>query len=279
MNFCRLHRTYRDAQRVYMLMECCIGGEMYTIIRDRGRLDEPSSRYYCAAIIEALEYLHCRSIVYRDLKPENVLLQKDGIPKLVDFGFAKRLDEDDGRTWTFCGTAEYIAPEIVLNKGHDIAVDLWALGVFMYELLTGSPPFLCSDTMSTYNAILRGIESLVWPKYLSQDAITLIFNLCRKEPHQRLGYNRMQDVREASWYSMFDFEAFRSLKMKPPIIPNVSCSRSNVEFLPHISYNSPFLIDFDEQIRSDADTRNFEHFPVLDRFAIGRETSGWDRDF
>lgn len=87
--------------------------------------------------MEALEYLHRKSIVYRDLKPENMLLDRNGWPKLVDFGFAKKL-KNGGRTWTFCGTAEYVAPEIVLNKGHDLSVDIWALGIFMCELLTGS---------------------------------------------------------------------------------------------------------------------------------------------
>lgn len=87
--------------------------------------------------MEALEYLHRKNIVYRDLKPENMLLDRNGWPKLVDFGFAKKL-KNGGRTWTFCGTAEYVAPEIVLNKGHDLSVDIWALGIFMCELLTGS---------------------------------------------------------------------------------------------------------------------------------------------
>uniref|UniRef100_A0A915BHU3 cGMP-dependent protein kinase n=1 Tax=Parascaris univalens TaxID=6257 RepID=A0A915BHU3_PARUN len=247
-----LHRTYRDAQRVYMLMEYCIGGEIWTLIRERGRLDEPMARYYCAAALEALDYLHRRSIVYRDLKPENMLLQKDGIPKLVDFGFAKRLNSDGGQTWTFCGTAEYIAPEVVLNKGHSFSVDIWALGIFLYELLTGSPPFVNTDPMVTYNAILRGVGSLIWPKYLSDDAVNLIFNFCRREPHQRLGYGRMESIREDPWFNLFDFDAFRSLKMRPPFIPTVC---------------------------SDSDTRNFDNYPVLDRFATGVDETGWDSEF
>ncbi|VDM29435.1 unnamed protein product [Toxocara canis] len=208
-------------------MECCIGGDMYTLIRDRGRLDEPTVRYYCAAALEALDYLHQRSIVYRDLKPENMVIQRNGTPKLVDFGFAKRLNNTDGQTWTFCGTAEYVAPEIVLNNGHGISVDIWALGIFMYELLTGSPPFVSSNPTAVYNAILRGVESLVWPKYLSEDAVNLIFNFCRAEPHRRLGYGRIEDAREAPWFSLFDFDAFRTFRMQPPFIPTVNINRSS----------------------------------------------------
>jgi len=133
----RLHRTYRDEHRLYMLMEYCPGGEVWTALRNWGRFDEPTARFYVAAAVEAFDYLHRRLILYRDLKPENMLLDANGWPKLADFGFAKRLKTSEQRTWTFCGTAEYVAPEIILNKGQDTAVDLWALGIFTYELLSG----------------------------------------------------------------------------------------------------------------------------------------------
>ncbi|KAF2896719.1 hypothetical protein ILUMI_09457, partial [Ignelater luminosus] len=133
---CRLYRTFRDSKYVYMLLEACLGGEVWTILRDKGCFDDHTTRFITACVVEAFDYLHNRGIIYRDLKPENLLLDSQGYVKLVDFGFSKRLGYSS-KTWTFCGTPEYVAPETILNKGHDRAVDYWALGILMYELLTG----------------------------------------------------------------------------------------------------------------------------------------------
>jgi cGMP-dependent protein kinase len=141
-----------------MLMEACLGGELWTILRDRGHFDDGATLFYTACVIEAFDYLHSRNIIYRDLKPENLLLDSHGYVKLVrrsyfcylfkiklteqiliqvDFGFSKLLSVTS-KTWTFCGTPEYVAPEIILNKGHDRAVDYWSLGILIFELLTGT---------------------------------------------------------------------------------------------------------------------------------------------
>lgn len=109
--------------------------------------------------------------------------------KLVDFGFAKRLD-GGRKTWTFCGTPEYVAPEVILNKGHDISADYWSLGVLMFELLTGTPPFTGSDPMKTYNIILKGIDAIEFPRTITKNATVLIKKLCRDNPAERLGYQK-----------------------------------------------------------------------------------------
>lgn len=134
---CRLYRTYRDQKYVYMLMEACLGGEIWTILRNRGYFDEASGQFIIGCVLEAFQYLHARGIVFRDLKPENLLLDANGYVKLIDFGFAKYIGFSS-KTWTFCGTPEYVSPEVILNKGHDRAVDYWALGILVFELLTGA---------------------------------------------------------------------------------------------------------------------------------------------
>uniref|UniRef100_A0A914IBF0 Protein kinase domain-containing protein n=1 Tax=Globodera rostochiensis TaxID=31243 RepID=A0A914IBF0_GLORO len=248
----RLYKTFRDAEKLYMLMEYCPGGEVWTMLRNWGRFDEPTARFYCASALEAFDYLHRRMIIYRDLKPENMLLDANGNPKLVDFGFAKKLQSDGSRAWTFCGTAEYVAPEVILNKGQDCAVDLWSLGIFMFELLSGSPPFASTDPMHTYNSILRGVQLLAWPRYMGDNARNLICKFCRRDPTQRLGYGRIEDARQDIWFKGFDFTSFRRQTMRPPIRP---------------------------KIRGLTDTQNFDRYPSTDNFACGSDESGWDDDF
>lgn len=133
----KLFKTFKDRKYLYMLMESCLGGELWTILRDKGHFDDATTRFYTACVVEAFDYLHSRNIIYRDLKPENLLLDIQGYVKLVDFGFAKKL-QNGRKTWTFCGTPEYVAPEVILNRGHDISADYWSLGVLMFELLTGN---------------------------------------------------------------------------------------------------------------------------------------------
>lgn len=194
----RLFKTYKDAKYVYMLLEACLGGEVWTILRDRGCFDETTTRFITACVIEAFDYLHSRGIIYRDLKPENLLLDERGYVKLVDFGFSKNLGYT-GKTWTFCGTPEYIAPETILNKGHDRAVDYWALGIFMHELLTGNPPFTANDPMSVYQLILKGIDMIDFTRHnVGRSAQSLIKKLCRELPAERLGYQKggIQDLKK-----------------------------------------------------------------------------------
>ncbi|KAK6482012.1 cGMP-dependent protein kinase 1-like isoform X1 [Huso huso] len=249
----RLYRTFKDSKYLYMLMEACLGGELWTILRDRGSFEDSTTRFYTACVVEAFAYLHSKGIIYRDLKPENLILDHRGYAKLVDFGFAKKIGFGK-KTWTFCGTPEYVAPEIILNKGHDISADYWSLGILMYELLTGSPPFSGPDPMKTYNIILRGIDMIEFPKKITKNAANLIKKLCRDNPSERLGNlkNGVKDIQKHKWFEGFNWEGLRKGTLTPPIIPTVT---------------------------SPTDTSNFDSFPEDNEDPPPDDNSGWDTDF
>ncbi|XP_023326889.1 cGMP-dependent protein kinase, isozyme 1 [Eurytemora carolleeae] len=248
----RLFKTFKDKKYIYMLMEASLGGELWTILRDRGWFDDSTTRFYIGCVVSAFDYLHSRGIIYRDLKPENLLLDKEGYIKMVDFGFSKRIDSGR-KTWTFCGTPEYVAPEIILNKGHDRAVDFWSLGILMYELLAGTPPFTASDPMKVYNIILKGIDQIDVPRHISRVAVTLMKRFCKENPVERIGYQKdgVQDIKKHRWFQGFDWDGLNAKTLTPPILPAVA---------------------------SASDSSNFDKYP-RDENIPSDELSGWDKDF
>ncbi|CAE8637940.1 unnamed protein product, partial [Polarella glacialis] len=145
--------TFQDEKRLFMLLEYVNGGELFSYLRKQGRLTNEHARFYAAEIILAVGYLHTLHIVYRDLKPENLLIDCEGHMKITDFGFAKVVED---RTWTLCGTPEYLAPEIIQSKGHGKAVDWWALGILLFEMLAGYPPFYDENPFGIYQKVLAG---------------------------------------------------------------------------------------------------------------------------
>uniref|UniRef100_A0A6Q2X4S0 cGMP-dependent protein kinase n=1 Tax=Esox lucius TaxID=8010 RepID=A0A6Q2X4S0_ESOLU len=249
----RLFRTFQDSRYLYMLLEACLGGELWTLLRDRGPFDDSTTRFYTGCVVEGLAFLHARAIVYRDLKPENIMLDHRGYAKLVDFGFAKKVGLGQ-KTWTFCGTPEYVAPEIILNKGHDVSADCWSLGILIYELLSGSPPFTACDPMNTYNIILRGIDMVEFPKKISKSAANLIKRLCRDNPSERVGNqkNGVKDIQKHKWFEGFNWEGLRQATLAPPFTPTVE---------------------------GPLDTNNFDCFPDDNEDPPPDEDSSWDLEF
>ena len=156
----------QDSRYLYLVLELINGGELFTYLRSVESLSTDQCRFYTATVGCCFEYLHSKNIIFRDLKPENLLIGNDGYLKLTDFGFAKILNE--GRTFTICGTPEYIAPEVILNQGHGKAVDWWTLGVLIYEMHAGIDPFSDDDTMGIYKNILKGKVS--FPSIFDKEA-------------------------------------------------------------------------------------------------------------
>eukprot|EP00287_Rhodomonas_sp_CCMP768_P010568 CAMPEP_0196724168 /NCGR_PEP_ID=MMETSP1091-20130531/6137_1 /TAXON_ID=302021 /ORGANISM="Rhodomonas sp., Strain CCMP768" /LENGTH=357 /DNA_ID=CAMNT_0042066267 /DNA_START=209 /DNA_END=1282 /DNA_ORIENTATION=- len=211
-----LYVSFQDEMYLYLCLEYSIGGEFFSHLRKAQRFPDDTSKFYAAGVALVFEYMHNQNIVYRDLKPENLLLDSQGHLKVCDFGFAKPV-EPGQNTWTLCGTPEYLAPEIILNKGHGAAVDWWALGILIFEMLAGYPPFEGDDRMQLYKAILAG--RVDYPKHFKREARDLVSKLLQADLSHRLGNLKdgARDIRTHPWFKGFDFEALLNRSMPAPI--------------------------------------------------------------
>jgi len=200
-----------------LVMEFCPGGDLFDQLYKHKAFTVPDTRIFVSQVLLPLEYLHAMSIVHRDLKLENILVSEDGALKLTDFGFAKHIKY---RSWTLCGTPEYLAPEIILEKGHGKAVDYWAMGVLFYEMMNGHSPFEAEDHLATYQKILDGTVN--YPPKMDHDASDLISKLLQKDITRRFGNLKdgAKDIKDHPFYSKanFDWNDFsqRGAAFKPP---------------------------------------------------------------
>ena len=214
-----LHNTYQDEKHLFMLMELVAGGELYQLMLKQGRFSEPKAKFYSACIASALAHLHRQRVVYRDLKPENLLLDSRGYLKLIDMGFAKRLAAGT-KTFTMCGTPYYLAPEMIQHFGHDLSLDWWTLGVVTFEMLAGNPPFLGGSEIEVYNKVLK--LSYTQPSGLSDTGKSYLKKLMTSDPRQRLGNLRggAHDVMGHAWFAGVDFDKLLAGTLKPPYVPD-----------------------------------------------------------
>merc|ERR1711957_360273 len=211
---------FRDPQFIYIVMECVFGGELFTHLRKARKFDDTQSKFYGAQIADAFKHIHSKNIIHRDLKPENILLMGNGYSKLTDFGFAKIL-EPGTRTYTLCGTPEYIAPEVLLNKGHGKSVDWWTLGILIYEMIVGYPPFVDEDPMGIYQKILSG--KIVFPKLFDKNAKGLVKKLLTADLGKRYGNlkNGVDDIKQHKWFNDLDWNQLLEKQLPTPFKPTV----------------------------------------------------------
>jgi serine/threonine protein kinase len=202
------------------MLEYMPGGELFRLLVELRVLEVPMACFYSAEVLLALEYLHNKGLIYRDLKPENILIDDKGHLKLADFGFCKPLEKGE-RTYTTCGTADYMAPEVMLCQGHDKAADFWSFGVLIYEMLAGYAPFESQSESDRYDKVLRG--TLNFPS--SFDAVTkdLITKLCTVDKSRRLGCTAagIEEVKTHAFFSDISWGDLEKHKNGAPFIPNL----------------------------------------------------------
>mmetsp|Transcript_11783 Transcript_11783/g.22778 ORF Transcript_11783/g.22778 Transcript_11783/m.22778 type:complete len:320 (-) Transcript_11783:14-973(-) len=213
-----MHGIDQDERFIYIFLEFVQGGEVYSYLLSVGKLRVHHASMYAAQVVIMFEYLHGLNVIYRDLKPENLLIGKDGYLKLADFGFAK---EVLGRTYTFCGTPGYLAPEIILNKGHGKAADWWTLGVLLYELLVGIDPFYDEDPMTTYKKILSG--RIRFPRLFDSYAKSLVKHLLVQDVSKRYGNLKggVTDIKHHRFFGGIDWQRLISKHLPMPFTPRV----------------------------------------------------------
>ncbi len=251
--------TFQDERSLYMLIELVQGGELFSVIHTETRdgIPNPNARFYAACILESLSHLHHRHICYRDLKPENILIDSKGYGVLVDLGFAKIVMD---KTYTLCGTPEYLAPEIILSKGHDKGVDYWAFGVLIYEMLVGRSPFYTygSDQVSLFKRIVQ--VKYGFPQGLVNDlAQDLITRLIVRRQANRFGCLARgdMDIRDHPWFAVIDTEKLLNKKIPAPWVPRIKdpLDASHFDSYRHVenepASNKPHLSSHQQELFRD----------------------------
>ena len=213
-----LQDSFQNETHLYLVFEFVQGGEIFRLLRKERFFPNDVALFYITEIVLTLEFLHKKHIAYRDLKPENLLIANDGHVKITDFGFAKEIKD---KTYTLCGTPEYLAPEIILSLGHNKGVDWWALGVLVFELLGGYPPFYDENPLEIYKKITVGVY--VFPECIYPSARDLISKMIEPDMSKRLGCmaNGAKDIKDHNWFKGVDWKVVESKQIPPPWVPEI----------------------------------------------------------
>ncbi|KAL3899141.1 MAG: hypothetical protein SGCHY_002257 [Lobulomycetales sp.] len=223
-----LKYSFQSPEKLYLVLAFVNGGELFFHLQNEGKFSEDRAKFYTAELLCALDCLHTYSIIYRDLKPENILLDYTGHIALCDFGLCK-LDMKEGlKTNTFCGTPEYLAPELLHNKGYTKVVDWWTLGILLFEMLTGLPPFYDENTNDMYKKILS--EPLVIPDEISQASRDLLTKLLDRNPEKRLGANGAEEIKKHPFFADIQWNKLMAKKYVPPFKPEVESATDTSNF-------------------------------------------------
>jgi len=215
----KLHWSFQTDENLYFVMDFINGGELFHHLSIEKRFSDERAKFYASEIVSGMDYLHSHGVIYRDLKPENLLLSHKGHIIMTDFGLSKEgLTAEDARTATFCGTPEYLAPEIIKGEDYTKSIDWWSVGTLIYEMLTGLPPFYTDDEENMYHKIMTAEIDFSKPLF-SSDAQDIIKKFLNRDPEQRL--QDPQEIKAHPWFRNVDWVKLEKLEIAPPFIPLV----------------------------------------------------------
>ncbi|XP_022761382.1 serine/threonine-protein kinase AtPK2/AtPK19-like [Durio zibethinus] len=217
----QLKYSFQTKYRLYLVLDFINGGHLFFQLYHHGLFREDLARLYTAEIVSAVSHLHANGIMHRDLKPENILLDADGYAMLTDFGLAKQFDENT-RSNSLCGTVEYMSPEIITGKGHDKAADWWSVGILLYEMLTGKPPFIGGNREKIQQKIVK--ERIKLPTFLSGEAHSLLKGLLHKDVSKRLGSGPTgsEEIKRHKWFKPINWKKLEAREIQPCFRPEVA---------------------------------------------------------
>ncbi|XP_022595918.1 ribosomal protein S6 kinase alpha-2-like [Seriola dumerili] len=235
----KLHYAFQTEGKLYLILDFLRGGDLFTRLSKEVMFTEEDVKFYLAELALALDHLHSLGIIYRDLKPENILLDEEGHIKITDFGLSKEAIDHDKRAYSFCGTIEYMAPEVVNRRGHTQSADWWSFGVLMFEMLTGSLPFQGKDRKETMALILKA--KLGMPQFLSPEVQSLLRALFKRNPANRLGAGQegVEEIKRHRFFASIDWNKLYRKEVRPPFKPTVGRPEDTFHFDPEFTSRTP----------------------------------------
>uniref|UniRef100_A0A8C0DL09 non-specific serine/threonine protein kinase n=1 Tax=Balaenoptera musculus TaxID=9771 RepID=A0A8C0DL09_BALMU len=235
----KLHYAFQTEGKLYLILDFLRGGDLFTRLSKEVMFTEEDVKFYLAELALALDHLHSLGIIYRDLKPENILLDEEGHIKLTDFGLSKESIDHEKKAYSFCGTVEYMAPEVVNRRGHTQSADWWSFGVLMFEMLTGTLPFQGKDRKETMTMILKA--KLGMPQFLSPEAQSLLRMLFKRNPANRLGAgpDGVEEIKRHSFFSTIDWNKLYRREIHPPFKPATGRPEDTFYFDPEFTAKTP----------------------------------------